>query len=210
MTTLVISPRPEQIAERAISGQPVMAQAVADAWATVGESYELLTIGAAPGNPGRTVAAPHDHGQAGPGVPLAQGACRWHGLAGVGQPGGLPATAHPLGLAYTYAWAGVVQAYGNHDLSLVLFGRSGAGAAQTEPTEAAGVVVLELDGAPVQFERLQAAPGHWGLRADLGTVAPGPHWAALKINTLAAGGEQWAVDGAEVWPTSNGALVVPA
>ncbi len=91
MSTVVLDPRPELIAEEAGTAQPVLADTMLRVWQTVGNSYESLTTGPAPGNGARTVPAPHSHGLFSPGAVVAQAASRWQGPAELeGATVGLP------------------------------------------------------------------------------------------------------------------------
>jgi len=208
MSTVIIDPRPELIAEEAATNQPVLADSFLRAWQTVGNSYELLTTGTAPGNAGRTVALVHDHGVAGPGAILAQAPMRWQGNAEIGDTSS-PAISHPLGLAYTFAWASLVIVYADQETSLCIFGTTGGGASN-RPATVPGGLVMELNGAATPLEVSQSNdPGSWVISAGLGLLVAGTHTLALRIDSYAGVGESWAVTGAEVWAALGDQIRLP-
>jgi hypothetical protein len=207
MTTIVVNPRPELKREEASPGQAVLAASFSDAWATVGNSYETLTTGTAPGNGARTVPAPHDHDATGTGFILAQAPCKWSGRGGVGGDGA-PAMAAPFGLARTYAWAGLAVAYTDQVATLVVSIR---GNFPTPPDDMLGALSVEIDGFPLQWGLEPSAdPGVFLITAGLGLVPAGPHTLAIVLTTFRPDGELWQVIGAEVWPNNNEQLRLPA
>jgi len=208
MTTTVVDPRPELIAEEAGPNQPVLADTFSRVWQTVGNSYESLTTGPAPGNAGRTVAAPHDHGVAGPGAILAQAPSRWQGSAEI-----VAASAPMPGLTHIYAWASCLAVYAGQDLQVVIFGRKGLGVGLRSPewSKRNGDLFLELNGADIPFEVVQSQdPSAWVIAAGLGTLAPGVYTLALRLDTPLAAVTSWTVDGAEVWHSGSEQMGLPA
>jgi hypothetical protein len=207
MTTIVVNPRPELKREEAAPGQAVLAASFSDAWATVGNSYEALTTGTAPGNGARTVPAPHDHDATGTGFILAQAPCKWSGRGGVGE-GLNPAKVPPFGLARTYAWAGLAVAYTDQVATLVVSIR---GNFPTPPDDVLGALSVELDGLPLQWGvEPSADPDVFLITAGLGLLTAGPHTLAIVLTAFRSNGELWQVIGAEVWPNNNEQLRLPA
>jgi len=145
MSTAILDPRPEQQGNFAAPQQPVRADAFQQAWQTIGNSYETLTTGIAPGNGGRIVTQVHDHLKGSKGAMLAQPACRWQGFASMGDPQ-VAATAHPFSLANTFCWAAMLQVYTAQDYVLVLYGRDGEANGVQRPSIDVAGLQLELDG----------------------------------------------------------------
>ena len=222
MTTVVTDPRPTMRAEEAAPTMSVLASSFLAAWQTVGNGYESLTVGNAPGNGGRTVALVHDHGIAGPGVDLAQAPMRWQGLGGVGGYSG-PAALDPFSLTYTIAWAALVTAYKTQEMTLVVYGHEGA-TGTTHPGSLPGGLVLEINGVvlfPIGLSSFEPSRhGTWLLVVGLGVLPAGVYHVALKVlaympglpgpvPAAAPGGESWQVIGAEAWPNGNDQLRLP-
>ena len=203
MATLVIDPRPEQQGNSAAPQQAVRADAFAAAWQTIGNSYETLTTGIAPGNGGRTVAQVHNHSTGGKGAFLAQPPSRWQGFATMGDEG-TAATAHPFALAATFCWASMLQVYTDQSLMLVLYGIDGQANGVIRPTIALPSLTLELDGIamPLGFEPSQDR-NSWSIVVGLGVVTAGLHTLALKLATYPPNGVAWSIYGAEVWSDAN-------
>lgn len=204
MSTTIIDPRPDQFTEQAGPGQFVMASAFDRAWQTIGNAYEQLTLGVAPGNALRTVPVAHDH-QAGFGFGafLAQPPMRWQGIGGVGSRAAA-ATVPPFALASIYAWAAMLEVYTKQELTVVVYGKRGNGDGVNEPGQQPAGLQLEMDGidGPFGFEPSQD-PEYWMIAAGLGLVNAGTHTLALRIDALAGAGEFWTVQGAEVWAASG-------
>ncbi len=203
MSTVVVDPRPEQQANFAAPQQPVRADAFVAAWETIGNSYETLTVGIAPGNAIRTVAQPHDHLSTGKGAMLAQPACRWQGFASMGEPR-KAATSHPFALTNTFCWASLLQVYTDQSLVLVLYGRDGQANGVTRPSLDVQGLQLEIDGVvtPFGFEPSQDASS-WSIVAGLGLVTAGIHTLALNFVGTYVDGLSWSIYGAEVWSEDN-------
>ena len=204
MTTVVTDPRPTMRAEEAAPTMSVLASSFLAAWQTVGNGYESLTVGNAPGNGGRTVALVHDHGIAGPGVDLAQAPMRWHGRGGG-------------------AWAALVTAYKTQEMTLVVYGHEGA-TGTTHPGSLPGGLVLEINGVvlfPIGLSSFEPSRhGTWLLVVGLGVLPAGVYHVALKVlaympglpgpvPAASPGGESWQVIGAEAWPNGNDQLRLP-
>ena len=210
MTTVVLNPRPELRKEDASPTHAVLASSFLEAWQTVGHSYEALTVGIAPGNGGRTVPAPHDHGVAGPGVFLAHAPMRWQGRGGVGSGLNGGAKVHPFGLAATFAWAGLVVAYTAHVMTLVIYGQGGNGDGTVPPNTIPGVLSIQLNGRPLAFgfEPVNQVDGFM-ITAGLGLVPAGVHTLALSVSLFELDGETWTITGAEVWSNDNEQFRLP-
>lgn len=203
MTTLVLDPRPEQQASFAAPQQAVRADAFAAAWETIGNSYETLTVGVAPGNAIRTVAQVHDHLSTGKGAFLAQPPSRWQGFASMGTDQAA-AIAHPFALTNTFCWASLLQVYTDQTLLLVLYGQTGQANGVTRPSLDVQGLQLEIDGVvtPFGFEPSQDASS-WSIVAGLGLVTAGIHTLALNFVGTYIDGLSWAIYGAEVWNEEN-------
>jgi len=210
MTTTVVDPRPDLIAEEAAPNQPILADTFLRIWRTIGNAYEKLTAGIAPGNGGRTVPAPHDHGVVGPGVFVAQAMSRWQGSAELGSQNA-PATAHPFALPATYVWAAVVNVYADQEAMVVIFGSTGdAGLGNPAFAQIAGRLFLEIDGLDTPYEVVQSQdPGAWSIFAGLGKMLAGVHTLALRLGSYSAEGESWTVEGAEVWHSGGDQMTPP-
>ena len=202
MATLVIDPRPEQQGSNAAPQQAVRADAFAAAWQTIGNSYETLTTGIAPGNGGRTVAQVHDHSTGGKGAFLAQPPSRWQGFATMGDEG-TAATAHPFALTSTICWASLLQVYTDQGLLLVLRGNTGSANGVNKPSSDLNGLTLELDGVPMLLGFEPTGALDWAIAVGLGVVTAGVHTLALKLSTYPAEGVAWGIYGAEVWSESN-------
>tara|TARA_Y100001963_G_scaffold126207_1_gene178484 strand:- start:771 stop:1328 length:558 start_codon:yes stop_codon:yes gene_type:complete len=177
------------------------------AWETIGNSYEALTTGPAPGNGARTVPNAHNHtnGKTGSGVTVAQAACRWQGRSNI-----VNATAFPHSLSYLYAWAGLVEIYTQQEVAVVIVGDTGDGSGGNVPGSVVGGLDLQLNGVsmPFGFENSNDR-NTWMIGAGLGVLAPGTYHLALKISTLNTRAESWSVIGAEVWCSQNQQMVLP-
>ena len=208
MSTIVVNPRPELQKEEAAPGQSVLASSFSNAWATIGNSYESLTIGAAPGNGARTVPAAHNHDATGTGVILAQAPTKWNGRGGVGDGLNGAATGHPFALTKTFAWAGLAIAYTDQACDLVVFVK---GDFPVPWDVIPGAVSLELDGVPIQWTlKPSADPSVFMVTSESALITAGTHTLALAISFFRAGGELWQVIGAELWPSTNEQLRLPA
>ena len=207
MSTLVVNPRPAMRAEDAGLNLPVLASSFQRAWETIGNSYEQLTTGIAPGNGGRVVPLPHDHQASAGGALLAQAPTRWQGLSNVGVPL-TPATAFPHGLAYLYVWAGLIEIYAEQECNVVILGARGGAGTRTMPDPDA--LTLEIGGfvTPYGFEDSNDSDTFM-ISAGLGLMAPGTYPLALKLSSLDPNGECWQVFGAEVWSSRGNQMILP-
>jgi len=203
MSTTVVDPRPEQQANFAAPQQPVRADAFQAAWQTIGNSYETLTVGIAPGNGARIVAQPHDHLKASKGAMLAQPSCKWQGFASMGE-AQIAATSHPFALTNTFCWAAMLQVYTGQDYVLVLYGRDGQANGTTRPTIDTIGLQLELDGIVTEHSFLASQDASaWVLTAELPSVGAGLHTLALNFVGSYVDGLSWSIYGAEVWSADN-------
>ena len=208
MSTTIIDPRPPMRAGDAEPRRAVLASSFEAAWQTIGNAYEQLTSGIAPGNGGRTVPLPHDHQASAQGAFVAQAQCRWQGLSLVGDFTSR-ATAFPLGLPYLYVWAGLIEVYTVQEMALIIIGNTGNGAGATRPGSVAQALVLEVNGFSHPFEfRVSNDPETWVLSANF-IIPAGTNTASLQIDLLNPEGETWSVIGAEVWCNSNNQMVTP-
>lgn len=208
MSTTIVNPRPPMRAGDAEPRRAVLASSFEAAWQTIGNAYEQLTSGIAPGNGGRTVPLPHDHHASAEGALVAQAQCRWQGLSQIGDFSSR-ATAFPLGLPYLYAWAGLVEVYTPQEMAIVIVGNTGNGGGADRPGSVAQALVLEINGVSAPFEfRVSNDPETWVLSASL-VLPAGTSTAALRVDMLNAEGETWSVVGAEVWANANNQMVVP-
>lgn len=211
MTTTIVDPRPAMVSEDAMSRSAVLATSFQRAWETIGNSYEQLTTGIAPGNGGRTVVLPHDHtnGKTGAGTIAAQAPSRWQGRSQLGDSNG-PATSFPFGLASLYVWACIVEIYSQQEAAAVIVGRVGNNGGADRPGAVAQSLTLELNGfsMPYGFETSND-PGSWMIAANLGVLSAGTYHLALRVSALSPRGETWSVVGAEVWPNNNNQMVLP-
>lgn len=209
MSTTIANPRPAMRSEDAESRRAILASSFEAAWQNIGNAYEQLSVLPAPGNGARTVPVAHDHKATGEGAFAAQAQCRWQGLSQVGDANGR-ATAFPHGLAYLYAWAGLMEVYTTQEVSLVIFGTTGGGGGVDRPGTVAQALALEVNGVNTLYDfKTSNDPRSWVLTSTF-TLAGGTNIAALKISALNAAGESWAVVGAEVWCGSNNQMVMPA
>ena len=203
MSTAILDPRPEQQSNFAAPQQPVRADAFEKAWQTIGNSYETLTTGIAPGNAGRTVAQVHDHIKGSKGAMLAQPACRWQGFASMGDPQAA-ASAHPFALSNTFCWAAMLQVYTAQDYVLVLYGRDGEANGVQRPRIDVLNFQLELNGVATAHSFLASQDRNaWVITAELSSVAAGLHTLALNFTGAYINGLCWSVYGAEVWSADN-------
>lgn len=208
MSTAVIDPRPELITEEAGSNQPVLSGSMTRTWETIGNTYEALTTGIAPGNGVRTVPAPHDHGQLGTGAFLAQPALRWQGSS---ESSG--STTGYFLQTYMHLWASCFPVYAAQEMSLVLFGSGST----PHGANLTGKLVLWLDGADIPFEFIPSQdPSAWAISASLGALAPGVHGVALRLDSIAVAGvptflgnTDLIIDGAEIWNSGSSQMEAP-
>ncbi len=209
MSTTIANPRPAMRSEDAESRRAILASSFEAAWQNIGNAYEQLSVLPAPGNGARTVPAAHDHRASADGAYVAQAQCRWQGLSQVGDANGR-ATAFPHGVAYLYAWAGLMEVYTTQEVSLVIFGTTGGAGGVDSPGSVAQALALEVNGVNTLYDfETSNDPNSWVITSTF-TLAGGTNTAALKINALNADGESWAVVGAEVWCSSNNQMVIPA
>ena len=203
MSTAILDSRPEQQGNFAAPQQPVRADAFQQAWRTIGNSYETLTTGIAPGNGGRVVAQVHDHLKGSKGAMLAQPACRWQGFASMGDPQ-VAASAHPFSLANTFCWAAMLQVYTAQDYVLVLYGRDGEANGVQRPSIDVAGLQLELDGVITEHNFLASQDRNaWVITAEFASVSAGLHTLALNFTGAYINGLCWSVYGAEVWCADN-------
>ena len=193
MTTAILDPRPEQQGNFAAPQQPVRADAFEKAWQTIGNSYETLTTGIAPGNAGRAVAQVHDHLKGSKGAMLAQPACRWQGFASMGD-----------SQAAAFCWAAMLQVYTSQDYVLVLYGRDGEANGVQRPSIDVVGLQLELNGVVTAHSFLASQDRNaWIITAELFSLAAGLHTLALNFTGAYINGLCWSVYGAEVWCADN-------
>ena len=207
MSTIIVNPRPTMRSGDAGVNQPILASSFQRAWETIGNGYEQLTTGNAPGNLARTVPVPHDHQSSAHGALLAQAASRWQGMSKFGTPT-TTAKAFPHGLAYCYVWASLIEVYAQQEVIVVIFGSKGGGGHRTTPDPAA--LTLEIAGfaTPFGFEDSND-PETFMIAAGVGLLAPGTYPLALKLNSVDPAGECWQIFGAEVWSSRGNQMVLP-